>query len=88
MTVIADVPVAGFGLNDAAAPDGRPLESSETVPVNPACGVTLTEYDVEAPCVTVLLAGVAESEKSGCETTRVTVVLCASAPLVPVIVIG
>jgi hypothetical protein len=88
VTVIVDVAVAGFGLNDAAAPAGNPAELRVTEPVKPAAGVTDTVYDVEAPCVTVLLAGVAESEKSGCETTSVTVVLCVRFPLVPVIVIG
>jgi len=88
VTDIVDVPVVGFGLNEAEAPAGNPLELKVTEPLKPAAGVTDTVYDVEAPWVTVLLAGVAESEKSGCETTSVTVVLCASVPLVPVIVIG
>jgi hypothetical protein len=88
VTVIVELPVAGFGLNDAAAPDGSPLELSETEPVKPAAGVTDTAYVVDEPLVTVLLAGVAESEKSGAETTSVTFVLCVSEPLVPVIVTG
>jgi hypothetical protein len=88
VTVIVDVPVVGFGLNDADAPAGRPLAPSETEPVKPAAGATDTVYVVEVPAVTVLLAGVAVSEKSGCETTSVTVALCESVPLVPVIVTG
>jgi hypothetical protein len=40
VTVIVDVPVVGFGLNDAAAPAGRPLELRDTEPVKPATGVT------------------------------------------------
>src|SRR5262249_27323092 len=79
---------AGFGLSDARAPVGRPVELSVTAPVKPAAGVTATVYVVDAPGVTVWLAGVADSEKSGCETTSVTVVLCASVPLVPVMVTG
>jgi hypothetical protein len=42
VTVIVEVPVVGFGLNDAAAPAGRPLELSETEPVKPATGLTET----------------------------------------------
>ena len=31
--------VAGFGLNDAVTPDGRPEAESETLPLNPPEGV-------------------------------------------------
>jgi hypothetical protein len=49
VTVSVDVPVAGFGLNAAAAPAGSPLAFSVTGPLKPAIGVTDTAYDVEAP---------------------------------------
>jgi hypothetical protein len=62
--IVDDVPV-GFGLNDAAAPDGRPLALSETEPAKPPLGVIDTLYVVLPPATTVLLAGVAPSEKSG-----------------------
>jgi len=88
VTVIVDEPAVGFGLNDADAAVGRPVALIETDPVKPAAGATETVYVVEVPAVIVLLAGVAVSEKSGCETTSVTVALCESAPLVPVTVTG
>jgi len=40
-TLSVDVLVAGFGLNVAEAPDGRPLTENVTEPVNPFRGVTV-----------------------------------------------
>jgi len=86
VTVSVDVPVAGFGLNAAAAPAGSPLALSVTGPLKPEIGVTDTAYVLDAPWAIVRLAGLAESAKSGVETTSVTVVVCVTAPLAPVIV--
>ena len=40
--------VAGFGLNDAVTPLGRPAADKLTLPLKPFCGVTVT---VVAPSV-------------------------------------
>jgi hypothetical protein len=42
VTENVDAPVVGFGLNDPAAPAGRPDELSETLPPKPPVGVTVT----------------------------------------------
>jgi hypothetical protein len=41
-TVNVDVVVVGFGLNEPVAPDGRPDTPSDTEPVKPFCGFTVT----------------------------------------------
>src|SRR5262249_52931936 len=64
VTVIVEAPVAAFGLNDADAPIGRPLALSETAPVKPPAGVTVTLYVVGLPGLTVWLVGVAATPKS------------------------
>ena len=58
-------PVVGFGLNEAAAPAGSPDALSETLPVKPPFGVTVTPYVVGLPGLTVWLEGDAATEKSG-----------------------
>ena len=58
--------VAGFGLNEAVTPVGRPEAASVTAPVNPAVGVTVILLVPLAPCVTV--AGEAERLKFGVAT--------------------
>ena len=57
--------VAGFGLNDAVTPVGRPDAARVTVPVNPFVGVTLMVLVPLAPCATVTEEGEAERLKSG-----------------------
>src|SRR5262249_41029576 len=54
-----------FALNVPVAPAGSPPTLRLTWPVKPPVGVMVTLYDVPCPCVTVLLDGVAEIEKSG-----------------------
>ena len=71
------------------APTGRPLMLKVTSPPKPPVGVIVTPYVVEAPCVTIRLAGEALSKKSGdagALTTSVRVQVCVRLPLAPVIV--
>jgi hypothetical protein len=42
MVRVEDVPVAEEGLNDALAPEGRPVTDRETAPVNPPVRVMVT----------------------------------------------
>ena len=74
------------GLKVPVAFLGKPLTPNETVPLNPIEGVTLTAYVVLPPRLTVLEVGEAEIVKSGGATTRVTVAVWVSGPLVPVLV--
>jgi hypothetical protein len=53
--------VAGFVLNAAVTPAGRPDVESVTCPLNPLAGVTVIALVTLLPCVTVRLAGLAES---------------------------
>jgi len=55
------VAVAGFALNDAATPLGKPEADKLTLPLKPFCGVTVIVLVPLAPCVTVTLLGAAES---------------------------
>jgi hypothetical protein len=64
-TVIVELPVAGFGVNVAVAPAGKPVAASETAPAKPPVGTTATSYDAEFPGLTVRLAGDPEMAKSG-----------------------
>ena len=80
--------VVGFGLNAAVTPEGNPEADIVTLPVNPFCAVTLIVLvPPAAPCVIVTLVGEAPSEKFGVPfTVKLTVVVCARLPEVPVIV--
>jgi len=73
------------GLNDAVAPVGSPLTLKSTVPVNPVLGVSLTLSVAVPPKTTVCDVGVADREKVA-TTTRVTVTVLSTVPLLPVIV--
>lgn len=53
--------VAGFGLNAAVTPVGRPEAASVTLPVNPSSGVTVIVLVPAPPCMTVIEAGDAAS---------------------------
>ena len=55
------VAVAGFGLNDAVTPLGKPEADKLTLPLKPFCGVTVIVLVPLVPCVTVTLLGAAES---------------------------
>jgi hypothetical protein len=83
------VEVAGLVPNAAVTPVGRPEADKLTLPVNPPTSVTVIVLVAVLPCTTLTLAGEAESEKLGCagaEIVSETVVVCVSAPEVPVIV--
>jgi len=54
------VAVAGFGLNDALTPLGRPDADKLTPPLKPFCGVTVIVLVPLAPSVSVKLLGDAE----------------------------
>jgi hypothetical protein len=55
------VVVAGFVLNDAVTPLGRPEADKLTLPLNPFCGVTVIVLVPAVPCVIVKLLGDGES---------------------------
>ena len=55
------LPVAGFGLNAAVTPLGRPEAESDTLPLNPFSGVIVIVLVPWFPCATVKLLGMAES---------------------------
>ena len=59
------VVVAGFALNDAVTPLGKPDADKLTLPLNPLTGVTLIVLAPLVPCVVVKLLGDAESAKFG-----------------------
>jgi hypothetical protein len=54
------VAVAGFGLNEAVTPLGRPEADKLTLPLKPLCGVTVTVLVPLEPCATLKLLGEAE----------------------------
>jgi hypothetical protein len=77
--------VAGFGLNDAVTPLGKPDADKLTLLLKPFCGVTVIVLVPLAPCV--MLKGDAESVKvPETVTTRVIVAVLVRLPEVPVIV--
>jgi hypothetical protein len=55
------VVVAGFGLNDAVTPLGRPDADKLTLPLNPLCEVTVIALVPLAPCTMLTPLGDAES---------------------------
>src|SRR6266446_3939252 len=81
------VAVAGFGLNDAVTPLGKPEADKLTLPLKPFCGVTVIVLVPLVPCVTVTLPGDAERVKfatGAAFTVRETVVVLVKLPDVPV----
>ena len=82
------VVVAGFGLNAAVTPVGKPEADMVTLLVNPFSRVIVTVLVPGAPpWLIVTLVGDAASEKFGEGfTVRLTVVVCVKLPEVPVIV--
>jgi hypothetical protein len=54
------VAVAGFGLNDAVTPLGRPDADKLTPPVKPFCAATVIVLIPLVPCIRVKLLGDAE----------------------------
>jgi hypothetical protein len=59
------VAVAGFGLNPAVTPLGRPVAARVTLPLKPFCGVMVMVLVPLLPCVMVTVFGEAESVKFG-----------------------
>ena len=59
------VVVAGFALNDAVTPLGKPDADKLTLPLKPFCGVTVIVLVPAVPCVIVKLLGEAERAKFG-----------------------
>ena len=55
------VEVAGFELNDAVTPLGRPDADKLTLPLNPFCGVIAIVLVPLAPCTALTLLGDAAS---------------------------
>lgn len=83
------VEVVGLVPKLAVTPLGRAELLSVTLPVNPPEGLTVIVLLPLVPCLTVRLAGEAESEKFGVAaafTVREIVVVCVSDPDVPVMV--
>jgi hypothetical protein len=84
------VPVTDVGEKLAVAPVGNPLALSVTTPVNPFSAAMLAVYVVALPTVTVRVPGLPEIVKSapggGAFTSKLTVVVCVTLPLIPVIV--
>ena len=78
------VVVAGFVLNDAVTPLGRPDADKLTPPLKPFCGVTVILLVALAPCAIVKLAGEAERLKLPTEfTASAMLVVCVKVPEVP-----
>jgi hypothetical protein len=83
------VPVVDAGLKLAVTPAGKPLAARATVPVKQLLDATVIVLLPVAPWATVRLAGLADSEKSGCwaaVTVSAIVVVWVRFPLVPVTV--
>jgi hypothetical protein len=55
------VRVAGFGLNDAVTPLGKPEAENDTVPLNPFQGVIVTVLVAWVPWATLKLVGLVDS---------------------------
>jgi hypothetical protein len=59
------VAVAGFGLNDATTPLGRPEADKLMLPLKPFRGMTVMALEPLAPCAKVRLLGEVDSRKLG-----------------------
>jgi hypothetical protein len=84
------LPGTASGVVDHAAVDryGSPLTVSETEPVKPFTGDTVTVYEVEFGRVTVREAGLTDTAMSRGGTTTVTAAEWLRPPPVPVTVTG
>jgi hypothetical protein len=81
------VAVAGFVLNDAVTPLGKPDADRLTLPLKPFCGVTVIVLMPLVPCINVRPPGDVESAKfGGAVTLRLTVAVLVRLPEVPVMV--
>jgi hypothetical protein len=63
VSVRALVVVAGFGLNDAVTPPGRPEAAKFTLPVKPPVGFTVIVLVLLPPCGTLKVLGAGDSVK-------------------------
>jgi hypothetical protein len=90
--VDAPAPVIVAGEKLGVAPVGNPVALSVTTPPNPFNAPIVAVYVVVFPTITVCVLGLAVMVKSGgggwAFTTKLTVAVCVSVPLVPVIVSG
>jgi hypothetical protein len=77
--------VAGFGLNAAVTPVGRPDAAKVTSPLKPFSGVTVIVLVAVLPSITLTAAGDADRVNAGV-TLSAIVVVCVRVPEVPVIV--
>ena len=83
------VEVAGFGLNEAVTPAGRPEAERLTLPAKPLRGVTVIVLVPVAPWVMLKLAGEAARLKlDGTATVSETIAVPVKLPDVPVMVMG
>ena len=79
--------VAGFGLNDAVTPLGRPAAEKLTLLLKPFCGITVIVLVPLVPCTMLTLPGDGESVKLGIAlTVSETEVLAFKLPDAPVTV--
>jgi hypothetical protein len=87
-TTMVPLPLTDEGLKLAFTPVGRPLAESDTLPVKPKSEATVMVLVGFIPAAILMLAGEADTEKSGRPTTvRLNVVVLVIVPLVPVTVI-
>ena len=76
-----------LGLKVQEAPEGRPLQLNEIAPAKPPIGLTvIVVVLLLCPATAETEAGLGESENPGALTVKLTVVLAATAPEVPLIV--
>ena len=78
------VVVAGFGLNPAVTPLGKPDAARVTLPEKPFDGVIVIVLVPLLPCVMVTLLGLAESEKFGVPPGQLLTRLAAFTVPIPV----
>ena len=78
------VAVAGFGLNDAVTPLGRPDADRLTLPLNPFSGVTVIALVPLLPGVRLTLPGDAERKKFGVDDGQLFTRLAALTVPIPV----
>src|SRR5260370_4168063 len=87
-TTMVPLPLTDDGLKLALTPVGRPLAERDTLPLKPKSEATVMLLVGFMPAAMLMLAGEADTEKSGLPTTvRLNVVVLVIVPLVPVTVI-
>ena len=81
-----ELPVTVAGTNVAVLPAGAPLTWNEIALEKPFTRLIAIVNAPVVPCGALTLSLVTESENVGAVTTKVSVVVCVSVPLVPVTV--